>query len=51
MVTDELIYTNGQLEAAVIEKTLAYYEICQFAVNYESVVFYSEDPEVGSSHA
>jgi hypothetical protein len=24
-----------------IEKTLAYYEICPFAVNYESVMFYS----------
>ncbi len=24
-----------------IEKTLAYYEICHFPVNYESVMFYS----------
>ncbi len=24
-----------------LEKTLAYYKICPFSVNYESVVFYS----------
>jgi hypothetical protein len=27
-----------------IEKTLAYYKICPFAVNYEFVMFYSTGP-------
>ncbi len=27
-----------------IEKTFYYYEIWQFAVNYESVMFYDKDP-------
>jgi hypothetical protein len=26
------------------EKTLAYYKLCQFTVNYESVMFYSKCP-------
>jgi hypothetical protein len=30
----------------IIERSLAYYEFCQFTVNYKSVmVFYSKDPD------
>jgi len=30
----------------IIKKTPAYYEICTFSVNYESVMFYSSGPRI-----